>query len=82
MKIVWIIVGIIYLIIAVISFILACKSRKKQNLDEIQLDELPTEPYEPKKNTGFYVSTTITKEGSRSEFRSQVFVDIIGHLNK
>ena len=70
------------MIIAVISFILACKSRKKQNLDEIQLDELPTEPYEPKKNTGFYVSTTITKEGSRSEFRSQVFVDIIGHFNK
>ena len=70
------------MIIAVISFVLACKSRKKQNLDEIQLDELPTEPYEPKGNTGFYVSTTLTNGGSKSEFRSQVFVDIVGHFNK
>ena len=82
MKIVWIIVGIIYLIIAVISFVLACKSRKKQNLDEIQLDELPTEPYEPRKNTGVYISTTVTNGKLESEFRSQVFVDIIGHFNK
>jgi len=82
MKIVWIIIGVIYLVITVISFVLACKSRKKQNLDEIQLDELSTEPYEPKKNTGFYVSTTITNEGSKSEVRSQVFVDIVGHFNK
>ncbi len=82
MKIVWIIIGVIYLIITAISFVLACKSRKRQSLDEIQLDELPTEPYEPKKNTGFYVSTTITNGGLKSEFRSQVFVDIIGHFNK
>jgi hypothetical protein len=82
MKVIWLVIGIFYLILTVASFILACKSRKKQNLEKIQLDELPTEPYEPKKNTGFYVSTTITNEGSRSEFRSQVFVDIIGHFNK
>ncbi len=82
MKIVWIIIGAIYLIITVISFVLACKSRKKQNLDEIQLDELSTEPYEPKQNTGFYVSTTITNGGLKSEFRSQVSVDIIRHFNK
>ena len=82
MKMVWIIIGVIYLIITVISFALACRSLKKQSLDEIQLDELPTEPYEPKKNTGFYVSTTITNGKLESEFRSQVFVDIIGHFNK
>jgi len=82
MKIVWIIIGVIYLIITVMSFVLAYRSRKKQNLDEIQLDELPTEPYEPKENTGFYVSTTITNGGLKSEFRSQVFVDIVGHFNK
>jgi len=82
MKIVWIIVGIIYLIITVISFVLARKSRKKQYLDEIQLDELPTEPYEPKKNVGTYIGTTITNGKSKSEFRSQVFVDIIEHFNK
>jgi hypothetical protein len=82
MKIVWIIIGVIYLIITVISFALAYKSHKRQNLDKIQLDELPTEPYEPKKNVGFYVGTTITNGGLRSEFRSQVFVDIVGHFNK
>ena len=82
MKIAWIIIGIIYFIIAVISFVLAWKSRKRQNLDEIQLDELPTERYEPRPNTGFYVSTTITERGLESEFRSQVFVDIVGHFNK
>ena len=82
MKVAWIIIGAIYLIMAIISFVLACKSRRKQNLDKIQLDELPTEPYEPKKNTGFYVSTTLTNGGLKSEFRSQVFVDIVGHFNK
>lgn len=82
MKIVWIIVGVIYLIIAVVSFVLACKSRRKQNLGEIQLDELPTGPYEPKKNAGMYIHTTITNGKLESEFRSQVFVDIIGHFNK
>ena len=82
MKIAWIIVGVIYLIIAVVSFVLACKSRRKQSLGEIQLDELPMEPYEPKGNTGFSVVTTITNEKSETEFRSQVFVDIIGHFNK
>jgi len=82
MKVVWIVIGIFYLIFTVVSFVLACKSRKKQNLDEIQLDKLPTEPYEPKKNVGVYVGTTITNEGFKSEFRSQVFVDIIGHFNK
>ena len=82
MKIAWIIIGIVYLIIAVISFVLAWKSRNKQKLDDIQLDELPTEPYEPRENVGFYVSTTITNEGAASEFRSQVFVDIIKHFNK
>ena len=82
MKVVWIVIGIFYLVLTVVSFVLACKSRKKQNLDEIQLNELSTEPYEPKKNTGFYVSTTITNGGAKSEFRSQVFVDIIGHFNK
>jgi hypothetical protein len=82
MKIAWVIIGIIYLIITVISFVLACKSRKKQNLDEIQLDELPTEHYEPKENTGFYMSATRTNEGLKSEFRSQIFVDIVGHFNK
>jgi len=83
MKIVWIVIGIIYLIITVASFVLACKSRKKQNLDEIQLDELPTEPYEPKKNAGFYIGTTTTQNGKlESEIRSQVFVDIIKHFNK
>jgi len=82
MKIVWVIVGIIYLIIAVISFVLACKSRKKQNLDGIKLDELPTEPYEPKINAGMHIKTTIKNGKSESEFRSQVFVDIIGHFNK
>ena len=66
----------------VISFVLACKSRKKQSLDEIQLNELQTEPYEPKKNVGFYVSATITDEGVTSETRSQVFVDIVKHFNK
>ena len=82
MKTVWVIIGIIYLIITVISFVLAYKSRNKQNLDEIRLDELPTEPYEPKKNVGFYVSTTLTDEGQKTETRSQVFVDIVGHFNK
>ena len=82
MKVVWIVIGVFYLVLTVVSFVLACKSRKKQSLDEIQLDELSTEPYEPKKNTGFYVSTTITNGGAKSEFRSQVFVDIIGHFNK
>jgi len=82
MKIAWIIIAIIYFIMTVVSFVLACKSRKKQNLDEIHLAELPTESYKPKKNTGFYVSTTITNEGSKSEVRSQVFVDIVGHFNK
>ena len=82
MKIAWIIVGIIYLIIAIITFVLAYKSRKKQNLNEIHLDELSTEPYEPKGNTGFSVVTTITNEKLETEFRSQVFVDIIGHFNK
>ena len=82
MKIVWIIVGVIYLIIAVVSFVLACKSRRKQNLGEIKLDELPTGPYEPKKNTGMSIHTTITNGKLESEFRSQVFVDIIGHFNK
>ncbi len=82
MKIVWIAIGIFYLIFTVVSFVLACKSRKKQNLDEIQLDELPTEPYEPKKNVGFYMGATLTNEGLKPEFRSQVFVDIIGHFNK
>ena len=82
MKVVWIVIGMFYLIFTVVSFVLACKSRKKRNLDEIQLDELPTEPYEPKKNTGFYMSTTMTDEGLKSEFRSRVFVDIIGHFNK
>ena len=62
MTIAWIIIAIIYFIMTVISFILACKSRKKQPLDEIQLNELKTEPYEPKKNVGFYVSTTIKKK--------------------
>ena len=82
MKIVWIIIGVIYLIITVISFVLACKSSKKQRLDEIQLTELSTEPYEPEKNTSFFVSTTVTNGGLKSEFRSQVFVDIVGHFNK
>jgi len=82
MKTVWIIIGIVYLIITIISFVLACKSRKKQNLDEIQLDELSTEPYEPKENTGFYLHTTITNQGAKSELRSQVFVDIVEHFNK
>jgi hypothetical protein len=82
MKIVWIIIGVIYLIITVISFVLACKSRKKQHLDEIQLDELPTEPYEPKRSAGFEVVTKQTDEGSTTEVRSQVFVDIVGHFNK
>jgi uncharacterized BrkB/YihY/UPF0761 family membrane protein len=82
MKIAWIIVGIIYLIIAVISCILAYKSLKRQSLDEILLDQLPTEPYEPIKNVGFYVSATMTNEGVKSESRSQVFVDIIEHFNK
>jgi hypothetical protein len=82
MKIAWIVIAIIYLIMTVISFVLAYKSRKKQNLDEIQLDELPTEPYEPKKSAGFEVVTKQTDEGSTTEFRSQVFVDIIGHFNK
>ena len=82
MKVVWIVIGIFYLIFTVVSFVLAYKSRKKQNLDEIQLDELPTEPYEPKKNVGFSVVSTITSEKIESEFRSQVFVDIIGHFNK
>lgn len=70
------------MIITVISFVLARKSRKKQYLAEIQLDELPTEPYEPKKNVGMYIGTTITNGKSKSEFRSQVFVDIIEHFNK
>ena len=82
MEIAWIIVAIIYFIMAVVSFILAYKSHKRQNLDEIQLDELPTEPYEPNKNAAFFVSTTLTNEGLKSEIRSQVFVDIIGHFNK
>ena len=82
MKTVWIIIGAMYFIIMVASFILAYKAHKKQNLDEIQLDELPVEPYEPKSNVGFYVSTTITNRGLSSELRSQVFVDIIGHFNK
>jgi len=82
MKVVWIVIGIFYLIFTIVSFVLACKSRKKQNLGEIQLDELPTEPYEPKKNAGFYIGTTKTNEGLKSEFRSQVFVDIVGHFNK
>ena len=60
MKIVWVIIGTIYLIITVMSFLLAYKSRKKQNLEDIQLNELPTEPYEPKKNVGFYISAKIT----------------------
>ena len=70
------------MIFTIISFVLACKARKKQSLEEIQLDELPTEPYEPKKNVGFYFGTTITNGKSKSELRSQVFVDIIGHFNK
>jgi hydrogenase maturation factor len=51
-------------------------------LAETHLDELPTEPYEPKKSAGFEVVTTRTDEGLTTEFRSQVFVDIIGHFNK
>lgn len=82
MKIVWIIIGAMYFIIMIASFVLAYKAHKKQNLDEIQLDELPTEPYEPKSNVEFYVSTTITSEKTESELRSQVFVDIIDHFNK
>jgi uncharacterized BrkB/YihY/UPF0761 family membrane protein len=82
MKIVWTIIAVIYFVMTAISFFLAYKSRKKQNLDEIKLNELPTEPYEPKKNTGFFVSTTTTNRGSKSEIRSQVFVDIVGHFNK
>ena len=82
MEVVWIVIGIFYLIFTVVSFVLACKSRKKQNLDEIKLDELPTEPYEPKANVGFETVTTITNGKVESKIRSQVFVDIIGHFNK
>ena len=82
MEIVWIMVGTIYLILALLSFVLAYKSRKKQKLDKIHLDELSTEPYEPKKNVGFYMSTTITNRGITEETRSQVFVDIVKHFNK
>ncbi len=79
---VWIIIGVIYLIIAIVSFSLAYRSRKKYNLEIIKLDELSTEPYEPKENAGFFVSTTITNGGIKSETRSQVFVDIVKHFNK
>ena len=82
MKIAWIIIGTVYLLFVIISFVLAYKSSKKQNLTKVQLEELPTEPYEPMENTGFYVCTTITNEKVTSETRSQVFVDIVKHFNK
>ena len=82
MEIVWIIVGLIYIVLALLYFYLAYKSSKKHKLDDIQLEELSTEPYEPKKNVGFYIGTTITNEKVESEFRSKVFVDIIEHFNK
>ncbi len=56
----------------IISFFFAYKSRKRQTLNEIQLAELSTEPYEPEKNVGFSVTTTLTNKGLQSEVRRQI----------
>jgi len=82
MNIAWIIIGVIYLLFVTISFVLAYKSSKKQNLTEVQLEDLSIEPYKPMENVGFHVRTIVTNEKVTSETRSQVFVDIVNHFNK
>jgi hypothetical protein len=81
MKILWLIIGIIYLVLAIPYFYLAYKARQKVSLKDIQIDRLPVEPFMPKGNTGLEVHTEIGAKGVRSEIRSQVFRPIIDHAN-
>ena len=81
MKILWLIIGIIYLVLSIPYFYLAYKAKQKVSLEDIQIDRLPVEPFMPRGNTGLEVRTEIGADGVRSEIRSPVFKPIIDHAN-
>jgi len=82
MKILWLVIGVIYLVLAIPYFYLAYKANQKVSLKDIQIDKMPVEPFIPKGSTGLEVHAEIGTGGiMRSEIRSQVFKTIIDHAN-
>jgi len=81
MNILWLIIGIIYFVLAIPYFYLAYKAKQKVSLKDIQIDRLSVEPFMPTSGSGLEVTTTIGPNGVRSGIRSPVFKPIIDHAN-
>ena len=80
MKILWLIIGIIYLVLAIPYFYLAYKARQKVSLKNIEIDKLPLEPFMPK-NAALEVKVTMDSEGVHRDVRSAGSKPIIDYAN-
>lgn len=81
METFWLLVGVIYFVLACFYFYLAYKSLRKVTLKNLQIDKLNAEPFMPKRNAGFEVIRTLGSNGEKTEVRSPVFVEMIKNSN-
>ena len=74
-------VGIIYIALAIPYFYLAHKARQKVNLENLQIDELPEEPFIPKGGAALEVKVEVHSNRVDREVRSVGSKPIIDYLN-
>ncbi|MBM4432947.1 MAG: hypothetical protein FJ025_03005, partial [Chloroflexi bacterium] len=82
MNIWWLIIGIIYIALAIPYFHLARKARQKIDIKNFQINKMSGERFMPTGNAALEVNMTLDQHGISSEIRSASLKIIVDYANQ
>jgi len=81
-NVIWLAIGIIFLVFTIVYFRLATKSRQKVNLGNIEIGKLDEGEFTPTPGTAMETIMELTDEGPKATVRSAGLKLIASQLNK
>ena len=81
-NVIWLAIGIIFLVFTIVYFRLATKSRQKVNLENIQIGKLDEGQFTPTPGTAMETIMELTDDGPKATVRSAGLKLIASQLNK